>query len=1020
MTPTFNKETIPPQASADAADARVPQADALKVDVDALRRELESQIEGEVRFDRLTRALYSTDASVYQIEPLGVVVAKSREDVVRVVRICNRFRCPITVRGGGTSQAGQAIGTGLQLDTSKYFHHLLEVNVAERWARVEPGIVLDELNHQLRPHGLQFAPDVSTSNRATIGGMMANNSSGAHSVVYGKTIDHVLEQHLVLADGSLAHLRPLAVEELDAACAGETLQAAGYRAVRRLAAECADEIEGRYPKILRRVGGYNLDEFVRADQPFNLTKLMVGSEGTLGVVVEAKLNLVPVPKAKALLVIHFAELLQALAATPVILEHLPAAVEVLDKFVLDHTRENPALESLRDFIQGDPGGVLIVEFWGDSAESLPPQLEALERSLAARGFGYHYHRATDPAAQARIWSLRKAALGLSMAMKGDAKSLSFVEDTAVAPEKLRDYIDRFLQVVRRHGTTAGVYAHASVGCLHVRPVVNLKTEEGVRQFEAIASDIADLVLEYGGALSAEHGDGLLRSPFIRKMFGPALYEAFREIKRTFDPLGIFNPGKIVDAPPLTANLRYGAGYQTPDPPTFFDYSDYGGLGRAVEMCSGLGVCRKKLEGTMCPSYMVTLEEKHTTRGRANALRQAMVGRLGEARLTDREVLEALDLCLECRACKTECPVGVDMARFKSEFLAGYWARHGASWRARMLGNIHGLSEWGSRCAPLSNWLVRSRPARWLNETLFGMDARRKPPAWRRQTLARWFSQRNGISAAPGSAGVSPAIASDASTVAGKMPALPAFAGDSSAVVLFNDTFTNFYEPEIGIAAVELLEADGRRVQLGPNRCCGRPLISQGLLAQARDHAEANTALLFPLAEQGSKIVFCEPSCLSAMREDAPALLRGEAQKKAQAVARVCLLFEEFLEQELHAGRARLAFQPGPRKILLHGHCHQKAMGLLPPANALLSRVPNCTVMNLDAGCCGMAGSFGYLREHYEISRAIGERRLLPVARNIGPEGVLVAAGTSCRHQVEDFTGVRALHSAVLLRSLLVS
>ncbi len=992
MTPTFNKETIPPQASADAADARVPQADASKVDAEALRRELESQIEGEVRFDRLTRALYSTDASVYQIEPLGVVVAKSREDVVRAVRICSRFRCPITVRGGGTSQAGQAIGPGLQLDTSKYFHRLLEVNVAERWARVEPGIVLDELNHQLRPHGLQFAPDVSTSNRATIGGMMANNSSGAHSVVYGKTIDHVREQRVVLADGSLAHLRPLAAEELDVACAGETREAAGYRAVRRLAAECAGEIERRYPKILRRVGGYNLDEFVRVDRPFNLTKLMVGSEGTLGLVVEAKLNLVPLPKAKALLVIHFAELLQALAATPVILEQLPAAVEVLDKFVLDHTRENPALESLRDFIQGDPGGVLIVEFWGDSAESLPPQLEALERSLAARGFGYHYHRATDPAAQARIWSLRKAALGLSMAMKGDAKSLSFVEDTAVAPEKLRDYIDRFLQVVRRHGTTAGVYAHASVGCLHVRPVVNLKTEEGVRQFEAIAGDIADLVLEYGGALSAEHGDGLLRSPFIRKMFGPVLYEAFREIKRTFDPLGIFNPGKIVDSPPLVANLRYGPGYQTPDPLTFFDYSDYGGLGRAVEMCSGLGACRKKLEGTMCPSYMATLEEKHTTRGRANALRLAMSGRLGEARLTDQEVLEALDLCLECRACKAECPVGVDMARFKSEFLAGYWARHGASWRARMLGNIHGLSEWASRCAPLSNWLIRSRPARWLNEKMFGMDSRRKPPAWRRQTLARWFRQRNGIPAT----------------------------GDSSAVVLFNDTFTNFYDPEIGIAAVELLEAAGFRAQLGPNRCCGRPLISQGLLAQARDDAEANTALLFPLAEQGSKIVFCEPSCLSAMREDAPSLLRGEAQKKAQAVARACLLLEEFLEQELHAGRARLAFKSGPRKILLHGHCHQKAMGLLAPAQALLSRVPNCTVMNLDAGCCGMAGSFGYLREHYEISRAIGERRLLPVARTIGKDGVLVAAGTSCRHQVEDFTGVRALHPAVLLRSLLAT
>ncbi len=987
----FGEFGVDQQSPTAALGPPVPQADASAVDAEALRRELASQIEGEVRFDRVSRALYSTDASVYQIEPLGVVVVKSREDVIRAVRICSRFRCPITVRGGGTSQAGQAIGPGLQIDTSKFFNRVLEVNADARWARVEPGIVLDELNDHLLPYGLQFAPDVSTSNRATLGGMMANNSSGSHSVIYGKTIDHVLEQHVVLADGGVAYLRPLSPEELEAACAGDSLQAAGYRVVRQLAAECADEIHRRFPKILRRVGGYNLDAFVRQDEPFNLCKLMVGSEGTLGVVVEARLKLVALPKVKALLVIHFTGLLQALAAAPEILKHRPSAIEVLDKFILDYTHENPALESLRDFIQGDPGALLIVEFQGEQAESLPPRLEALERDLAARQFGYHCHRAPDPDAQGRIWSLRKSALGLSMAMKGDAKSLSFVEDTAVAPEKLRDYIDRFLQIVRGHGTTAGVYAHASVGCLHVRPVVNLKTEEGVRQFEAIANDIADLVLDYGGALSGEHGDGLVRSPFMRKMYGPVLYEAFRTIKRTFDPLGIFNPGKIVDAPPLTANLRYGPGYQTPDPPTFFDYSEFGGLGRAVEMCSGLGACRKKLEGTMCPSYMATLEEMHTTRGRANALRLAMGGQLGQAGLGDREVLQVLDLCLECRACKTECPVGVDMARYKSEFLAGYWSRHGICWRARMLGNFHRLSEWGSSLAPASNWMVRSWPARWLNEKLFGIDRRRKLPRWRRPTLAQWFSRRNGR---------------------------PIVSGDSSGVVLFNDTFTNYYDPEIGIAAVELLEAVGIRAQLGRHHCCGRPLISQGLLLQAREHAAANAELLYPLAEQGRKILFCEPSCLSAMREDAPALLRGEAQRKAQAVAGSCMLFEEFLEKECRAGRLRLALKPGPPKVLLHGHCHQKAMGLAPPARALLSRIPGCTVVELDSGCCGMAGSFGYLREHYDLSRKIGERRLLPAARNKEPDTVLVAAGTSCRHQVEDFTGQRAVHPALLLRKLM--
>ena len=991
MIPTPGEPEASERLAVAEAGSPVAQADASRVDAEALRRELVSQLAGEVRFDKVSRALYSTDASVYQIEPLGVVVARSREDVIRTVQVCSQLRCPITARGGGTSQAGQAIGPGLQLDTSKFFNRLLEVNAAERWARVEPGIVLDELNEQLQPHELQFAPDVSTSNRATLGGMMANNSCGARSVLYGKTIDHVLEQHVVLADGNVAHLRPLAPEELEAVSRGHSLEAAGYRAVREVAAACAEEIERRFPKILRRVGGYNLDAFLHHDQPFNLAKLMVGSEGTLGVVVEAKLKLVPIPRTSVLLVIHFTDLLPALAATPAILGHQPSAIELLDKFILDSTRQQPSLESLRDFIRGDPGALLIVEFQGENQESLLEQVDSLELDLKSKQLGYHYHRALDPVAQGRIWSLRRGALGLSMAMKGDAKSFSFVEDTAVAPEKLRDYIERFLQLVRRHGTTAGVYAHASVGCLHVRPVVNLKTEAGVRQFEAIASDVADLVLEYGGAISGEHGDGLVRSPFMRRMFGPTLYEAFRTIKRAFDPLGIFNPGKIVDSPPLTANLRYGPSYQTPDPPTFFDYSEYGGLGRAVEMCSGLGACRKKLTGTMCPSYMATLEEMHTTRGRANVLLLAMAGRLGEARLTDEQVLQTLDLCLECRACKSECPVGVDMARYKSEFLAAYWERNRISGQAWLLGHLHAISQWGSRSAPLSNWIVRSWPVRQLNEMLWGMDARRKLPLWRRPTLAHWFGRRNGVSR---------------------------LSGDAPRVVLFNDTFTNYYESDVGIAAVELLEAAGIGVDLGQHGCCGRPLISQSLLSKAREGAAANAEILFPSAAQGKKILFCEPSCLSAMREDAPALLRGEAQSRAMVVARACMLLEEFLETEWQSGRVELALQPGPRKVLLHGHCHQKAMGLLPATRALLGRIPSCTVVDLDAGCCGMAGSFGYLRNHYDLSRKIAEQRLLPAVRSKEPETVLAAPGVSCRHQVEDFSGEKAVHPAVLLRSLL--
>jgi FAD/FMN-containing dehydrogenase/Fe-S oxidoreductase len=958
-----------------------------RVDPAPLCAALERQLEGEVRADAVTRALYSTDASVYQITPLAVVLPKTREDIVRTVRLCREHGTSITMRGGGTSQAGQAIGSGIIIDTSKYFNRLLEVNPAERWARVEPGIVLDELNAALKPHGLRFAPDISTASRATVGGMMANNSAGARSVIYGKTIDHVIDQHVVLSDGSTVWLRALDRRELETACVGESLEARAYRAVRDTARRLADEIERRYPKVLRRVAGYNLDAFVDQQAPFNLAKLMVGSEGTLGVVVEARLNLVPLPRAKAVLAIQFADLLQALSSTPAILAHQPSAVEVMDGFILDHTRQSETLERLRrTFIDGDPAALICVEFYADRAEDLPPRLEALERDLAARHFGYRYTRAIDAASQAAVWSLREAALGLSMAMKGDAKSLSFVEDTAVPPERLAAYIDRFLRNVRKRGTEAGIYAHASVGCLHVRPVVNLKTEAGLRQFEAIANDSADLVLEFGGALSGEHGDGLVRSPFMEKMFGSEIYRAFQEIKRTFDPDGLFNPGKIVDAPPLTANLRYGPSYKATAPLTYFDYAAHGGLPGAVEMCSGLGVCRKTLDGTMCPSYMATREETHSTRGRANVLRLAMAGQLGETGLGDDGVKKVLDLCLECRACKSECPVGVDVARFKSEFLADYWRRHGTSLQANALGHVETLARVGSRLAPLSNTLAASAPIRWLNERLLGIDRRRVLPTWTRRTFAAQFR--------------------------------PAAPRSARGVAIFNDTFTNYYNPAIGMAGARVLRHLGFDVELAPNLCCGRPLISQGLLDEARHQAERNVDQLHRLALDDRPLAFFEPSCLSAMREDVPALVRGERRQRAQDLARKTVLFEELAENACAASAGALKLKPGPSEILLHGHCHQKSMSLVAPAKALLSRVPDAMVVDLDAGCCGMAGSFGYAREHFEVSKAIAERRLLPAVRRMGPRSVLVASGVSCRHQVADFAQVRAWHAAELLESLL--
>jgi FAD/FMN-containing dehydrogenase/Fe-S oxidoreductase len=944
-----------------------------------LQQELDAVIEGEVRFDKISRALYSTDASVYQIEPVGVVIPKTRDDIVRATAVCRRLRCSITMRGGGTSQAGQAIGAGLQIDLSKYYNRVLEVNAEERWVRVEPGIVLDELNAYLAPLGLRFAPDISTASRATIGGMMANNSSGARSVLYGKTIDHVLEQTVLLSDGGIAHFREMARNEIPT---GGSVEASCYEAVLRLASEHAREIDTRYPKILRRVGGYNLNDFIDATRPVNLAKMMVGSEGTLGIVLEAKLRLVPLPKFKAVMAILFDDLLQSLAATPVILTHRPSAVEVMDKAILDNTRQNAGLENIRaGFVKGDPASTLCVEFYADWKEDLPPRLAALENDLRERGFGYHYHSEFEPAAQARIWSLREAALGLSMATRADAKSVSFVEDTAVAPEKLSEFIRRFLEIIHGHGTTAGIYAHASVGCLHVRPVINMKTADGIRKFEAISNAVADLVLEFGGALSGEHGDGLVRSPFMERMFGPTLYEAFREIKRTFDPQNLFNPGKITDAPPLTSNLRYGANYQTPNPFTWFDYSEHGGMAGAVEMCSGVGACRKKLSGTMCPSYMATREESASTRGRANVLRLAMTGKLEESGLGDKGVYQALDLCLECRACKAECPVGVDVARFKSEFLADYYLRHGVPAKARALGNVHKTAVWGSRFAPLANSLAASKPVRWLNEKFLDIDSRRTLPRWRKDTFERQFQPANNKAAA-------------------------------TAVTLFNDTFTNHYDPEIGMAAVQVLEAGGCSVSVVRPGCCGRPLISQGLLSEARSQASKLVTALHPIAARGESILFLEPSCLSAVNDDAISLLRGDLQQKARELAHSCKLFDEF------AARLDLPLRPAPGRILLHAHCHQKSLGLLPASVALLSRVPNAQIVDLDAGCCGMAGSFGYTRGHYDVSVAIAERRLLPAVRKMQTGDTLVATGTSCRHQVAELQGAKAIHPAMFIRNLL--
>ena len=965
----------------------------------ALKQALESSIRGEVRFDLVSRGIYSTDASVYQIIPTGVVIPRSREDVIQTVKIADEYGISITARGGGTSQAGQAVGEGLQLDCSKYLNRIIDLDVDRREVSVEPGIVLDELNRSLEGHGLQLPLDLSTSSRATVGGAIANNSAGTRSVVYGKTIDYVLELTVVLADGSVVQMKPHEAGSLEAKCAQADLEGQCYRVIRQLAAEHSEEIERRYPKIMRRVGGYNLDDFASPTQPFNLARMMVGSEGTLGMVVEAKLRLVDLPRSRVLCVVQFDELLDALSATPLILEHDPSAVELLDRFILDTTRGKIAYEPLRDFIQGDPGGVLLVEFHGDSTEALVDRIEQLEDDLRERGIGSHFHRAIDSRAQARIWQLRKAGLGLSMSQRGDAKAISFVEDTAVSLENMREYIERFMALLERHDTRAGFYAHASVGLLHVRPVVNMKSADGVAKFARIAREVADLVLDYGGALSGEHGDGLVRAPFQEKMYGSVLYHAFCQLKSTFDPKGIFNPGKIVRAPPITDNLRFPPHYASTAPKTAYDFSDFGGIARAAEQCTGVGACRKTLSGTMCPSYMATRDESDVTRGRANALRLAISGQLGSDGLAQKDLYPVLDLCLECKACKTECPTGVDMARLKSEFLHQYQLRHGATWRARILANAETLAVWGSRFAPISNWVASSFPVRWLNEKLWGLDHRRLPPTFASETFLDWWG-RNAVQYSAGE--------------------------EDPQLVVFADTFTNYHEPQHAQSAVRVAHHLGIRMTVAPRVCCGRPLISKGFLREARRQAEATTQALAPLAEKGLPILFCEPSCYSAVRDDHPLLVGQSLKQDAKRVSASAVTFEEWAETVLGTGGGepqiddsdRFGF--GPKQILVHGHCHQKALVGTGPALDLLRRVPGAEVTEVDSGCCGMAGSFGYEREHYEVSRAVGARRLFPAVEAMGPGAVVVASGFSCRHQIRHFAGVEALSPMELVESVLDS
>ena len=956
--------------------------------VQEIAERLRPQVAGDVRVDRYNRALYATDASMYQMEPIGVVVPQTADDVEAAVRVAREYGVPILPRGGGTGLAGQTANHALVLDFSKYMRQVLEVQPEERWARVQPGIVNHHLSAAVRRYGLMYAPDPVTSARATVGGGIGNNSCGAHSVIYGKTLDHIREVSVVLSDGSRARFDPAGGTELERRMSQNTLEGRVYREVRRIAYEHRDDVERRFPKILRRVSGYNLDDFTN-DAPMNLTRMVGASEGTLAVVTEAMVSLVPVPKLRGTAVVHFHGLVEAMEATVAILEHEPSAVEQIGELIIRNCRINPGFRHLLDWVEGAPQNLIFIEFYGDTLAEIDAKLTRVKQDLTQRGLGYAIVTSSDPAQQRHMWGLREAGLGLAMAIKGDAKPLPYVEDTAVSPELLPQYVARFDEIVRRHGTEAAYYGHASTGCLHIRPIVNVKTEEGLDKLESIATEVADLVLEFGGSLSGEHGDGIVRGAFMEKMYGPELYGAFRELKQAFDPDGIMNPGKIIETPGIREYLRLSPDTRNMEVNTYMDFSTDGGFAAHVELCNGQGACRRT-DGGMCPSFMVTREEEHSTRGRANLLRAVLAGRLPAEDLTGDRLHSALDLCVECKACKAECPSNVDMAKLKAEVLAKRWETRRVPLRVRAFADIGRLSRMGQALAPFTNALSSLPPVRALVERMLGVSRRRPLPRFARRRFSAWFARHRTRADAP-----------------------------RGEVVYFNDTFTEYMHPEVGQAAVRVLEALGYSVTLvSQRRCCGRPAISKGLLAKAKGWAEANVTALAPYAHRGIPIVGTEPSCLLTLREEYPDLLRSE---DAAVVASQAVMLDELVQRHeaADATGAPLFADGASASIQVHGHCHQKAVVGAAPTLSALNAVPGYTAELIDSPCCGMAGTFGFEKEHYDLSQQMGAFKLFPALEADDKRDWRVAvSGISCRQQIGHFTSKRPRHVAEYLADAL--
>ena len=946
-------------------------------------------LDGDVLFDAFSRGRYSTDASIYQIEPLGVVVPRRQQDLITAVQLAAAEGLPVLPRGGGTSQCGQTVGEAVVVDTSKYLNGIIEFDAAARRVTVEPGIVLDELNRFLKPHGLFFPVDVSTGNRATIGGMTGNNSCGARSIRYGNMVHNVAGIEAVMANGDIQRFGPVPgnLGGMDTAPAYRDL----VERLRGIAAREAQEMAARWPKLLRRVGGYNIDTL--SPSGHNMAHMLVGSEGTLAAFTRIELALQPLPAHKTLGVCHFPTFYAAMDATQHIVELKPAAVELVDRTMIELARDIPMFRATVDaFVQGEPDAILLVEFAGEDQDRQFRGLKRLVELMGTLGYPDSVVEATDPGFQSAIWDVRKQGLNIMMSMKGDGKPVSFIEDCAVALEDLAEYTDRLNGVFARHGTSGTWYAHASVGCLHVRPILNMKDEGDVRKMRTIAEEAFAMVREYKGSHSGEHGDGLVRSEFHEPMFGERITRAFEDVKAAFDPAGIFNPGKIVRPSKMDDRslFRFKPGYAADVPDTALDWSDWFGFAGAVEMCNNNGACRKSNPGVMCPSYRATGEEQHLTRGRANTLRLALSGQLGPDAFTSDEMYAAMDLCVGCKGCKRECPTGVDMARMKTEFLYHYRKRHGLSLKDRLIAYLPRYAPTAARLSGLANLRDRLPGLPALSEKMLGFSARRSLPAW----CGDWFKSDEAVGP------------------------------DEADVVLLVDTFNRYFEPENVRAALAVLRAGGYRVRVaeaadnGRPLCCGRTFLSAGLVDEAKAEARRMLEALRPYVAQGRPVIGLEPSCLFTLRDEFLAMLPGEETAK---LAENAMLFEEFLVREREQDRLDLPLKPvAEARALLHGHCHQKAFGAMSAVERVLALVPGLAVETIPSGCCGMAGAFGYEAEHYEVSMKIGELDLLPAVRAADVETLIVADGTSCRHQIEDGAQRSAVHVARVLERALAN